>query len=124
MDYAFQAFLAVVVLLIVWGVGSHKLRQRRIEKATASLLPEVNDHFQVNRCYNIFLSHGKTLNGARFLGVSRSFDQGNPYLPFPLSRWLVVEKADGGRAYLKPESIRYYEDAEDDEGSADPLQKK
>lgn len=38
-------------------------------------------------------------------------DVANPYLPFPLSRWLIVEKTDHKRAFIKPETVRYYEEA-------------
>ena len=81
------------------------------------MLPKVADHIQVDRRYNIFLSHGKTVNNVRFVGISKTIDDRNPYLPFPLEQWLIVEKPNGKRAYLKPESVRYYEDVEDEDVS-------
>jgi len=111
MDYFWAIFASVVVILIIYGIISSRLKQRRIRKATAKIFPTVQDHIQADKRYNIFLSHGKTIQNVRFIGISPAFDQHNPYLPFPLCQWLIVEKADGARAYLKPETVKFYEDA-------------
>jgi hypothetical protein len=78
------------------------------------MLPKLVDHIQAGRRYNIFLSHGKTLLGVKFLGISQPYEQNDSRLPFPLCQWLILEKANGKRAYIKPMSVRYYEDAEDE----------
>ena len=106
-------FASVVLILIVWGIVSTRLKNRRIRKATEKIFPKVTDHIQADRRYNIFLSHGKTLQDVKFIGISPAHDQGNPYLPFPLCAWLIVEKANGKKAYLKPDTVKFYEDADD-----------
>jgi len=107
------AGIAIVILaLIVYAIVSNKIRNRRIRKAVARMLPRLVDHIQAGRRYNIFLSHGKTLLGVKFLGISEPYEQHDSHLPFPLCQWLIVEKDNGNRAYIKPMSVRYYEDAE------------
>jgi hypothetical protein len=95
----------------MWGIISSKIKRRRIRKATDKIFPKLADHFQADHRYNIFLSNGRTLQNVRFLGISPAHDHNNPYLPFPLCQWLIVEKEDGKRAYLKPDTVKYYEDA-------------
>ncbi|MHC4636807.1 MAG: hypothetical protein ACYTBV_04790 [Planctomycetota bacterium] len=114
MGYFWAVLATIVLIVIVWGIVSSKIKNRRIRRATEKMLPKVSDHIQADRRYNIFLSHGKTLKNVRFIGISHTIDESNPYLPFPLCQWLIVEKTTGKKAYLKPESVRYYEDIEDE----------
>lgn len=118
MGYFWAAFASIVLILILGGIIGSNIKQRRIRKAREKILPNVTDHIQVNRRYNIFLSHGKTLRNAKVIGISPAHDYNNP-LPFPLCEWLIVEKEDGKRAYLKPESVRYYEDVEKEQTGHD-----
>lgn len=122
MGYFWAIFASVVLILIIWGIVSSKMKSRRIRKETEKMLPKVVDHIQADHRYNIFLSHGKTLKNVRFIGISKTHDDSNPCLPFPLCQWLIVEKPNGKRAYLKPESIRYYEDVEDEENANSEIQ--
>ncbi len=113
MEYFWAVFASAVFVLIVWAIVMSKVKARGIRAATEKVFPRVADHIQVDRRYDIFLSHGKTLRNARFIGISRAPDPNNPSLPFPLCEWLVVEKDDGKRAYVKPMTVRYYEDADE-----------
>ena len=112
MEYVWPIIISVLILMFVWGIISSRLKRRRIRKATEKLFPKVVDHIQVDHRYNIFLSHGKTLENVLFVGISPDFDNNNPCLPFHLCQWLIVEKENGKKAYIKPQSVRYYEDAE------------
>jgi len=112
MKYFWAVFASVVVFLILWGIVTVKIKARRRREATYKIFPRVADHIQTDRRYNIFLSHGKSLQNVKFVGITPEYDPSNPYLPFPLCQWLVVEKATGSRAYLKPETVRFYEDAD------------
>ena len=113
MGYFWAALCSIILILIIWGILASKARKRRIRNETQKMLPKVVDHIQADHRYNIFLSHGKTLVNVRFVGISNTLNERDPDLPFPLCQWLIVEKPDGKRAYLKPESVRYYEDADD-----------
>lgn len=112
--YIVAGILLFFFLIAVWAHVADRIRQRRIRRETEKIIPWIADHLQPDRSYNIFLSHGKTLNNVRFIGLTPDREStGYLPLPFPLSQWLIVEKASGGRAYIKPETVRYYEDAED-----------
>lgn len=113
MEYFWAGLVSLIVLLIIWGIISSKVKNRRIRKATEKIFPKLMDHIQADHRYNIFLSHGKTLKNVRFIGISPGHDPQNPYLPFPLCQWLIVEKEDGKKAYLKPDTVKFYEDADD-----------
>src|SRR5262245_44534732 len=113
MDKFWVPLISLIVLLILWGIIYSKIKNRRIRIATEKIFPKLVDHIQTDRRYNIFLSHGKTIQNVRFLGISPAHDQNNLYLPFPLCQWLIVEKSNGKRAYLKPETVKFYEDADD-----------
>ena len=122
MGYFWAVICSVVLIMVIWSIITGKIKSRRIRQETEKLLPKVADHIQVNHQYNIFLSHGKTLTNVRFIGISKTSDENNPDLPFPLCQWLIVEKQNGKRAYLKPESIRYYEDVEEEENTNKKIQ--
>ena len=108
---ALAAVIGAIVLLIIWGIVTSKLRKRRITQTLRQMAPELTDHIQANRRYNIFLSHGKLIENALFIGITKSVDPNDPYLPFPLSRWLIITMTDGRKAFIKPETVRYYEEA-------------
>ena len=112
MEIFWAIFGSIFFLLIMYGIIASKIKNRRIRKMTEKMLPKVTDHIQADRHYNIFLSHGKTLTNVRFIGISTPVNDQNPFLPFPLNQWLIVEKENGKRAYLKPESVRFYEDVD------------
>ena len=112
MEYVWAAIIISVLVLILWGIIAHKITQRKLRKATAELLPTLVDHIQVGRRYNIFLSHGKMLKNVQFLGISPAHDANEVFLPFPLCQWLIVLKETGRKAYIKPQSVRYYEESE------------
>jgi hypothetical protein len=111
MEYFWAIFATTILLLILYGIISSSVRNRRIRRETASLLPTLSDHIQKDRRYNIILNNNRSLDNVLFLGVSKSYDRNVPNLPFPLCEWLVVQRSDGKKAYIKPSSVRYYEDA-------------
>jgi hypothetical protein len=112
MEYFWAVIVTLVIVMIIWGIIASKLRQRRMKRATEAMLPSLKQHFEAGRRYNVFLSHGQMFERVRFLGMSEPFDRGHRSLPFPLCQWIVVERESGQQLYIKPESIRYYEDAD------------
>jgi len=112
MEYFWPIFAVVVGVLICNGIISSKVKDKRLRKATRELLPALRDHIKAGKKYNVFLSHGQRFEGVTFLGLSEPYDPQNQYLPFPLAQWVILEKQDGKRVYIKPISIRFYEDAE------------
>jgi len=112
MEYFWAVIVSVILLMIVWGIVSSKIRDRRVKKATAKLLPKVTQHFEAGRLYNVFISHGQLFKRVRFVGISEALGHKYSPLPFPLTQWVVLQQEDGKQLYIKPESIRYYEDAD------------
>ena len=112
MEYFWAGIVSIVLLLIIYGIVSSKLRQRRVRKATEAMLPKLSQHFEAGRRYNVFLSHGQLFERVQFKGISEPPGQQYSPLPFPLCQWIVLQREDGKQLYIKPESIRYYEDAE------------
>jgi hypothetical protein len=117
MEYFWPLFVSIVLVVVlavlIASVIKNERKARHIRHATAGVFPTVEIPIKAGRRYNIFLSHGKLLPNAKFVGISPAFDYSHPYLPFPLCQWLVIEKENGRQAYLKPETIRYYEDADE-----------
>ena len=112
MEYFWAIVVSIILVMIIWGIASSKLRERRVKKATEKLLPTVKEHFEAGRHYNVFVSHGRLFQRVQFVGISEPVTRKYPSLPFPLTQWIVLQQEDGKRLYIKPESIRYYEDAD------------
>ena len=112
MDYLWPIFVSFITLLILWGIIASKLKTRRLKRAADAMLPTLKQHFVAGRRYNVYLSHGQLFERVRFLGVSESVGRDYSPLPFPLCQWIVLERESGQHLYVKPESIRYYEDAD------------
>jgi hypothetical protein len=89
---------------------SSRLRDRRVRRLTRALLPEIKDHIKADKHYRIVLTSGSVLENVRFLGISHSQDKLAQYLPFPLQNWLVLEKPDGKRLFVRPNTVKYYEE--------------
>jgi hypothetical protein len=112
MEYFWAIIVSIILGLIIWGIASSKIRERRVKKATEKMLPKLKQHFEAGRYYNVFVSHGRLFQRVQFMGISEPFGRKYSALPFPLCQWIVLQQEDGKRLYIKPESIRYYEDAD------------
>ena len=102
--------IGCIILLIIYGIVSSKLKTRRLRRVTKELLPEVIDHIQVGRNYLVVLNSGSRLEGVQFVGLSKTAADPEESLPFPLQRWVILQRPSGKRTFVKPESIRYYEE--------------
>jgi hypothetical protein len=110
MSHVWAAIVSVIVLLIVYGIVSSRLRDRRVRRLSKALLPEVTDHIKADRSYRIVLTSGTVFDNVRFLGISRSEDGAAPFLSFPLQHWLVLEQPSGKRVFVRPNTVKYYEE--------------
>lgn len=111
MQYFWVIIVSIILLLITWGIVSSSFRYQRLKQTRESLLPIIPQHFQAGHLYTVFLSSGQKFERVRFLGTSPEYDQPYGSLPFPLCQWIVLERENGKLLYVKPESIRYYEDS-------------
>lgn len=119
-----MVFAIIGTPLILGGVIGSNIQKRRLRKLThiqsklsdkQKLPPRITSYLQADHQYNISLSDGTTLTDVKFIGISQSHGWDSPYLPFPLGPWLVVEKGNGKRTYVKPHSVRYYEEVGEEE---------
>lgn len=111
MEYFWAIFASIIPLSIIWAMIHNALKNRRLKRASRALLPELADHIQTGKRYNVFMSHGKTFTNVRFLGLTPSLNVQSSWLPFHLAEWLIMETESSKRIYIKPTAIRYYEDA-------------
>src|SRR5690242_8258729 len=109
-DLAWLIIVGLIVLVIVWAYVANVIRSYRQRKAVRALLPEVHQHLTVDKHYRVHLSNGQVLENVRFVGISRPFGKGSEYLPFPLHDWVAVELPGGKRSFIKPNTIRMYDE--------------
>jgi hypothetical protein len=109
MGYVWAVIVSVILLLIIYGIVNSKIRERRNRKLTKELLPEVQDHIKSNQLYDVYLSCGRSFLGVKFIGFSKTPDGNSDSLPFPLQSWVILEDANGKRSYIKPTSLRFYQ---------------
>jgi hypothetical protein len=103
---------SAVIVLILWGVISSRRDKRRVKQATDALLPTVKHQFEAGRRYHVFLSHGQRFERVHFLGLSAPPDVGGRSLSFPLCEFVVLQRESGEHIYVRPDAIRYYEEAD------------
>ena len=101
---------AFIVLIVLAGITS-KRDARRVKRATDNLLPTLKQEFEPGRRYHVFLSHGQRFERVQFLGISTPPDVSSQFLPFPLCEFVILQRESGERIYVRPDSIRYYEEA-------------
>jgi hypothetical protein len=103
----------IVVTIAAWiaiATINSKIKARRLRREARALLPEVHDHFKVGSAYRVHIVSGKVLEAVKFVGVSQTREGVPDYLPFPLQNWVILEKPDGKRVFIKSSSIRFYEE--------------
>ena len=110
MSVVWAVIVSVIVILSIYGIVSSKLRQRRAKRITQQYLPEIADHIKANSLYRVVLTSGTVFDGVRFVGISRTEDSLNRYLPYPLQHWLVLEVKDKKRLFIRPNTVKYYEE--------------
>ena len=110
MSGVWAAIVGTILLLIIYGIVSSQLRDRRVRRLARELLPEIADPIKADRSYKLVLTSGTVFTDVRFLGISRSEDGNAAYLPFPLQHWLVLEQPGGKRVFVRPSTVKYYEE--------------
>ena len=104
------AFVVVtVILLVIFGMVSSRLRQRKIRRLRREAMPVVPSSIRPGVVYNVFLNNGTMFKCVRVVGLTDA--PLGQYVDFPLESWLVLEKQDGKVVYVKPTSARYFEEA-------------
>src|SRR5688500_10919798 len=107
----------VIVMIFVCGAALAALRRlfkdkKRSPKIAGTAIPEIGEGLDISKRYDIVYSGGdyggqivERLHEVRIVGyVGRDDDEAVSKM-YMRGRWLVVEFADGRRAYLMPHSI-------------------
>ena len=107
--FIFWALIACVVLvLIIYSMISSKLKTRRANRLRREAMPVVPTSLRAGILYTVFLSNGSVFREVKISGLTEA--PLGPYADFPLESWLVLERADGKRVFVKPRTVRYFEE--------------
>ena len=107
----------VVVLIFLCGaayatVASWFEGKKKPPKLAGTAIPETGEGLDISKRYDIVYSGGdygsqfvERLSGVRIIGYVGKDSDESVSKAFMRGRWLIVEFADGRRAYLMPHSI-------------------
>ncbi len=98
--------VSVLVLVIVYGTTSSKVKERRARKQLLPLLPDVPAFIEPDRSYRVFLSSALTFQEVRFQGLTSPLEARPQYPPFLLQQRRVINNPDGERVFVKPSAGR------------------
>ncbi|MDD5114702.1 MAG: hypothetical protein PHC94_11860 [Methylobacter sp.] len=108
MPEVWAVIVSVIVLLVIWGIISSKLKARKRRKAREKSLPYVEDNIHPGVQYNVNLNDGRKFLAVELVGSS-TIDDGQ----FSFAGWegmLVLKQADGKRIFLKQSAVRFIEE--------------
>lgn len=104
--------LCLCLLALVSLTKFIKAGHRSSPKIAGAVIPEIGDGLDIAKRYDIVYSAGdfgsqftERLHAVRILGYVGREDDESVSKVYMRGRWLVVECADGRRAYLMPHSI-------------------
>jgi len=109
MELFWAIFLSAVLLLVVAAWIQSARQKRKTKKLTERYLKEVDDYIRTGECYIVVLSDGRRFESAKIVGYSQFSDSAMSGTYMPTGHWLVLELLDERRVYLRPGSIRYFE---------------
>jgi len=100
--------VGIIVALIIYGIVSSKLRARKLARLRREAMPVVAQSIRSGQPYNVFLNNGATFKNVKVAGLTEA--PAGQFADFPLESWLVLEHADGKRVFVKPTSVRFFEE--------------
>ena len=102
-----------LIMITIWIMNYQWRIQRRKRLFAMNKLGLERSHpMEPGRTYSLRLSDGHQLARVRVLGVTiAEHDTDEGLLPLPT--FLILQKPDGTRAFVRPEVIRYFEELKD-----------
>jgi len=100
--------VGTVLVLIIYGMVSSRLRERRVRRLRREAMPIVEQSVRAGVTYNVQLTNGTLFKSVKLIGLTES--KLGQFADFPLESWLVLELESGKRVYVKPASARYFEE--------------
>ena len=109
MSEVWAVIVGVIVLLVLYGVISSKLKAHRQRRQREKSLPFVEEGIRQGVPYNVFLSDGKKYLSVQLVGTSDTSSG-----QFSIGGWegmLVLLQGNGKRIFVKQSSVRCLEEA-------------
>ncbi len=109
MSEVWAVIVAAIVVLVVYGFISSKIKASRQRAAREKVLPYVSDSIQVGQKYHVYLSDGRKFQDVEILGTNDP-NSGQ----FSLGGWegmLVLKQASGKRVFVRQAGVRCVEEA-------------
>ncbi|MDR2189348.1 MAG: hypothetical protein LBE62_15085 [Azonexus sp.] len=100
--------VGAIVLLVVYGIVSAKLKARRQRVAREKLLPYIEETVRIGQRYNVLLSDGRSYRDVELLGTNDPASGA-----FALGGWdgmLVLKQSTGKRLFVRQTSVRAIEE--------------
>jgi hypothetical protein len=97
-----------IVVLVLFGIVSSNLRNRKIRRLRREVMPVVDRAIRAGVRYNVFLSNGTVFRDVQVLGLTDA--PVGRFVDFPLESWLVLAQMNGKRVFIKPGSVRLFEE--------------
>ena len=104
--------LVSAVAAIAYAVVTARLRARRVRRYRAQFLPEVRDFLRAGSTYRVVLSSGTVLDSLRFIGTTQAAVPSGSSLRWLMVDWLAFARPDGRRLFLRPCTMKYYEEGD------------
>lgn len=108
MSQVWAVIVGTIVLLVIYGIVSAKLKARRERVAREKLLPYVDETVRTGQRYIVHLSDGRTYRDVELLGTNDPASG-----QFALGGWegmLVLKQASGKRVFIRQGSVRCVEE--------------
>jgi hypothetical protein len=109
MDWAWALICAAVIVVILYGIVSSKLGERRQRKARERSLPFLDDTPRTGVVYDVHLSDGRKFLAVQLLGTSRT--ESGPLAIGGPDGLLVLRKPSGKLVFVRQASVRCLEEA-------------
>ena len=109
MPEVWAVVVGAIVLLIVYGIVSSKLKASRQRRAREKVLPFVTETVRTGQRYNVFMSDGRKFLDVEILGTSDPADGQSP-----IGGWegmLVLKQSSGKKVFIRQVSVRCVEEA-------------
>lgn len=108
MPEVWAVIVGAIVLLIVYGIVSSKLKARKQRAAREKLLPYVAETVRVGQRYSVHLSDGRTYSNVELVGTNDPASG-----QFALGGWegmLVLKQPSGKHVFVRQGSVRCVEE--------------
>jgi hypothetical protein len=100
--------VGVILVLIVYGIVSSKIKARKQRSAREKLLPYVEETVRTGQRYNVQLSDGRVCRDVELVGTNDPSSG-----QFALGGWegmLVLKQSSGKRIFVRQSSVRCIEE--------------